>query len=79
MPTYYVYDRQTGDIVHTHESVDAISGTSLRSSPEDVLALVDHPDKATLEVTEVEDPARESERAVRIDLETKQLVLRTDS
>lgn len=78
MPKYYVYDRNTGEIVHIHETVEAVSGTSLESSHEDVLALVDYADKSNLDVSEVEAPSREAERAVRVDLETRQVVLESE-
>jgi hypothetical protein len=41
MPKYYVYDTETGDIVHSHEVYDVTSGQSITCSPEEVLAVVD--------------------------------------
>jgi hypothetical protein len=76
MPKYYVYDTQTGDIVHLHETVDGTSGTSLTVSREDVLALVDHPQKENLDVLGVEFETREAERPLGVDVATRQLVTR---
>ncbi len=78
MPIYYVYDINTGAIVHRHESFDATSGDSLTCSREDVLSLVDPThQKANLEVLEAETAAEgeQAERALRVDLETRELVL----
>lgn len=74
MPKYYVYNRQSGQIIHTHETVDAISGASLPTTSEDILALVDAPDKSSLEVTQAEATGHESERALRVDTSTNQVV-----
>ena len=78
MPKYYVYDTQTGDIVHVHETVDGTSGTSLRTSREDVLALVDHPQKENLDIVGVEFESREAERLLRVDPATRELVTRAE-
>ncbi|SDZ20083.1 hypothetical protein SAMN05660209_05004 [Geodermatophilus africanus] len=41
MPKYYVYDTETGEVVHSHEVYDVTSGQSMPCSSEEVLAVVD--------------------------------------
>jgi hypothetical protein len=78
MPIYYVYDVNTGAIVHRHESFDATSGDSMTCSREDVLSVVDSAlQKDNLEILEVETGAegQQAERALRVDLKTRELVV----
>lgn len=78
MPIYYVYDVNTGAIVHRHENSDATSGDSMTCSQEDVLSLVDPAhQKDNLDVLEVETGAEgeQAERALRVDLKTRELVI----
>ena len=79
MPTYYVYNVETGDIVHQHETVDATSGTSLRCTRDEVLALVDEAlQKDKLEILESEVEGQTASRRdtgiLRVDLTTRTLV-----
>jgi hypothetical protein len=78
MPIYYVYNVNTGVIVHRHEHSDATSGDSMACSKEDVLSLVDPAHrKDDLDVLEVEPVAEgeQVERALRVDLKTRELVI----
>lgn len=78
MPIYYVYDVNTGTIVHRHEKSDATSGDSMTCSREDVLSLVDPAhQKDNLEILEVETgtEGEQGERALRVDLKTRELVI----
>jgi hypothetical protein len=79
MPMYYVYDAQTGVIVQRHSSYDA-GGDSLACSREDVLSVVDDSlPKDNLEILEVTDEVgiehQQSERAIRVDPKTRELVV----
>ena len=78
MPIYYVYNAQSGEIVHRHEAYSAASGYSLRCSNEDVLALVDESLKSQpLKILEAETIHPEERalggRTVRVDLNTGKL------
>ncbi len=75
MPKYYVYNVETGEIVHLHEVYDATSGTSLRSTRDEVLALVDETlGKDKLEIVETEFDQRSETQSLRVDLKTRTLV-----
>jgi hypothetical protein len=78
MPRYYVYNKQTGDIVHSHESYSSTDGTSLMCTRDEVLALVDdNLQKDNLEILEVEGEKMEASRSgrrLRVDPKTRTLV-----
>jgi hypothetical protein len=79
MPKYYVYNKQTGDIVHSHESYSSTNDTSLRCSRDEVLALVDdNLQKDNLEILEVEGEKMEAPRSgggrLRVDPKARTLV-----
>lgn len=78
MPRYYVYNSESGEIVHQHESYDAVSGNSLPCTREEVLALVDEAiDRDTVDIVEDDverRPGSTSEGEVlRVDPETQTL------
>ena len=78
MPKYYVYNVESGEIVHQHESYEAISGTSLSCTRDEVLALVDETlPKDKLEILESEVERQTSSRPgaaiPRVDLTTRTL------
>jgi hypothetical protein len=78
MPKYYVFNVETGDIVHQHESYDATSGTSLPCSRDEVLELVEETlDKDKLDIVETEvERSRGSEpgaEILRVNLQTRAL------
>jgi|SoiMetStandDraft_2_1073263.scaffolds.fasta_scaffold218420_2 hypothetical protein len=79
MPQYYVYNVDTGEIVHRHETYDATSGTSLRCTRDEVLALVDEThQKDKLEILETELEPRSGSRPeaeiLRVDPKTRTLI-----
>ena len=78
MPTYYVYNVESGTIVHEHETVDATSGTSLRCTRDEVLALVDETlprDKLEILQSEERQAASRGDGGIlRVDLATRTLV-----
>lgn len=75
MPTYFVYDKENGQVVHLHETYDAVSGTTLRCTREEVLAVVDEGlDKDGLDILESEFEPQAGSRALRVDLATRSLV-----
>ena len=79
MPKYYVYNVETGEIVHLHETYDAISGTSLRCTRAEVLALVDETlQKDKLEILETEFEPRSGSQPeaeiLRVDPKTRTLI-----
>jgi hypothetical protein len=71
MPRYLVYDTGTGNVVHTHETVDAISGQSLPCTREEVLALLGEVEDAQLDVIEEGPESRSVGHALRVDTKTK--------
>jgi hypothetical protein len=81
MPKYYVYHVETGEIVHQHETYDATSGTSLRCTRDEVLALIDETlPKDKLEILESEferQPASQPKAEIlRVDPKTRTLTTR---
>jgi hypothetical protein len=78
MPIYYVYDVNSGTIVHRHENYDATSALTKECTREEVLSLVDPAHKeGNLEVLAVEATAAEGqelEHAVRVNVTTGELV-----
>jgi hypothetical protein len=81
MPRYYVYNVETGEIVHQHETYDATSGTSLRSTRDEVLALVDETlPKDKLDIVESESERRFAPQPgaeiLRVDPQTRTLTTR---
>jgi hypothetical protein len=78
MPKYYVYNKQTGDIVHSHESYSTTDGASLRCTRDEVLALVDdNLQKDSLEILEIEGEKMEAPipgRRLRVDPKARTLV-----
>jgi len=75
MPRYVVYDKEDGQIVHLHETYDAVSGTTIRCTREEVLAVVDERlDRAKLDVLETEFEPQPGSAALRVDLDTRGLV-----
>ncbi len=79
MPRYYVYNVETGEIVHQHETYDATSGTSLRSTRDEVLALVDETlqkDKLDIMESESEQQLASGPEAeiLRVDPNTRTLI-----
>jgi hypothetical protein len=80
MPIYYVYDVQTGVIVHRHRGIDATTGHTVACSREDVLSVVDDSlPRNNLEVLEVtdesEDEHQQLERTIRVDPKTRELIV----
>jgi hypothetical protein len=70
MPTYIVFDRTTGDVLHAH-----VEPEEMRSAPEDVLRLVDADiDRSSLEVVAVAGPSAVEGQALRVDPETGRLL-----
>lgn len=75
MPRYFVYEADTGQIVHIHENYDVTSGESLPCQREDVLALVDESLRGrNLEVTEADITRLSVGQTLRVDTETGALV-----
>jgi hypothetical protein len=75
MPRYFVYDADTGQIVHIHETYDTTSGESLSCTQEEVLALVDESLKErNLAITEADITRLSAGQTLRVDTETKELV-----
>ena len=80
MPIYYVYDAQTGVIVHRHRSIDASTGDTVVCSREEVLSVVDDSlPKNNLEILEVTDESggehQQIEGTIRVDPKTRELVV----
>jgi hypothetical protein len=81
MPKYAVYNTQTGEIVHLHETYEATGGTSLISTRDEVLALVDDRlQKDDLDIVEIEVERQSGSVAeaevLRVDPKTRTLVTR---
>lgn len=80
MPIYYVYDAQTGVIVHRHRTIDASTGDTVACSQEEVLSVIDESlPKDNLEVLEVTDERgdehQQIQRPIRVDPKTRELVV----
>jgi hypothetical protein len=71
MPKYFVYDTRTGDIVLTHETVDAISGNSLPCTREEVLALFGDVQGDQWDIIEGGDEPMSLDYFLRVDPKTK--------
>ena len=75
MPKYYVYQRNTGEVVNIHETYDATSGLSMRANREEILSVLDESlDQENLEIMEVESESLPASGVIRIDPTTKSLV-----
>lgn len=79
MPLYYVYDAQTGEVVHRHERYDVQRGENVECSQEEVLAVVDPAlDKKNLKILETEMEPTFEDRGkgiLRVNLEKQELVV----
>jgi hypothetical protein len=63
MPKYYVYDKNTGTVVHVHESYNAESGMSVRETEEEILNLLGNEydvDKLAITVVDSEETQSQS-------------------
>ena len=70
MPTYVVFDRRTGDVVHAH-----VEPEGTRPSPEDVLRLVDAAlDRSVLDVLKVAGTADLAGQTLRVNLKERRIV-----
>jgi hypothetical protein len=79
MSIYYVYNTDTGQIVHAHETYSAVGGTSLQCSREEVLALVDETlNKEKLDILEAELDRRAEAGGLRVDTAARKLITTTD-
>jgi hypothetical protein len=76
MPKYYVYNKKSGDVVHVHETYDAVGGTSLPCTSEEVLGLVDETlvKKEDLKILKVESESQLAVGVTRVDPNTQKLV-----
>jgi hypothetical protein len=75
MPRYCVYDTETGQVVHLHETYNAADGTTLACTREEVLAVVDESlDKERLDILDVEYVLRPGARDYRVDPTTRTLI-----
>jgi hypothetical protein len=71
MPKYFVYDTRTGDIVHTHETVDAVSGNSLPCTREEVLEAFGDVEGDHWDIIEGGDESISLDHSLRVDTKTK--------
>jgi hypothetical protein len=79
MSRYYVYDTDTGKIVHVHETYSAVGGTSLPCTKDEVLALVEETlNKEKLDIVEAELDRRSEAGILRVDTATRKLVTAND-
>jgi hypothetical protein len=70
VPTYVVFNRSTGEIVHVH-----FEPAGIGSSPEDVLRLVETElDRATLEVLPVAEDVAHGAQALRVEPRERRIV-----
>jgi len=75
MPKYFVYQADSGQIVHIHETYDLTSGESLPCTREEVLALVDESlQQGGLEITEADISRLSVGEMLRVDTETRTVV-----
>jgi hypothetical protein len=70
MPTHVVFDRTSGEIVHTH-----VESEDVQSAPEDILALVDPAhEHSQLDVMSVEESLSPGSGPVYVDQAARRLV-----
>jgi hypothetical protein len=76
MPKYYVYNKNTGEVVNVHETYDATSGLSLRCNREEVMSVLDETlNQEDLEILEVESESQPAVGVIRVDPNTRTLVM----
>ncbi len=75
MPKYYVYNKNTGEVINIHETYDGTSGRSLPCTREEVMSVIDETlNKEDLEILEIESESQPAVGVVRVDPNTRTLV-----
>ena len=75
MPRYYVYNKGSGEVIQIHERYDAVSGTTLPCTREEVLAVLDEDlEKEELDILESEFEPQGGSGPLRVDVTAQEVV-----
>lgn len=78
MSKYLVYNKESGAIVHVHETFDGTSGTSMDCTRDEIFELVDEAlQRDTLEVLEVDIGRPSLTDVLRVNPDTQELERRS--
>jgi hypothetical protein len=75
MPKYYVYDKDSGQVIHIHERYDVASGTTLPCTREEVFAVLDEElDRNKLDMLESDFEPKAGTGPLRVDTNAQEVV-----